>query len=133
MMMMVGTILGPGTIFLMLSGATAIALSMDDWVSFLVNLIPILGFMFACYALSSKVQIFLAQILSAIYALLMMAVLVGIMLQVKSVIFELFIQNIKEEVLCRKIIRLFCTFRSTRMVCWRQQLCRSSSSSGLFS
>jgi len=81
-MMMVGTILGPGTIFLMLSGAFAIAFDISDGAAFLINLIPIVGFMFICYAFPSNFQITVAQVLSAIYALLMMAVLVGILLQI---------------------------------------------------
>ena len=83
-MIMVGTVLGPGTIFLMLSGALSVAFGVSNSAAFLWNLIPILGFMIVCYLLNSKIQLFLAQILSAVYALVMMAVLVGIMLQVKK-------------------------------------------------
>ncbi len=83
-MMMVGTVLGPGTITMMLSGAIAIAFSIGDFDALLINLIPILGFIFICYVFPSNFQIFVAQILSAAYALLMMAVLIGILLQVEE-------------------------------------------------
>ena len=81
-MMMVGTILGPGTIFLMLVGAinSAFGYSMND--AFMYNLIPIIGFMIICYTLKSDIQLFVAQILAASYALLMMAVVVGLLKQV---------------------------------------------------
>ena len=79
---MVGTVLGPGTIFLMLVGAFSVAFGIDNWDSFLYNLIPIIGFMLVCFVMDSKVQLFVAQVLSAIYGLIMMAVLVGILLQV---------------------------------------------------
>ena len=81
-MMMVGTILGPGTIFLMLVGAinSAFGFSMND--AFMYNLIPILGFMIICYTLNDKIQLFVAQILASAYALLMMAVVVGLAKQV---------------------------------------------------
>ena len=82
MMIMIGTVLGPGTIFLMLVGAinSAFGLNMND--AFIYNLIPILGFMIVCYSLKTDMQLFVAQILSAAYALLMMAVVVGIIKQV---------------------------------------------------
>ena len=82
--MMVGTILGPGTIFLMLVGAinSAFGFSMND--AFIYNLIPIIGFMIICYTLKSDIQLFVAQILAASYALLMMAVVVGLLKQVST-------------------------------------------------
>ena len=72
---MVGTVLGPGTIFLMLVGAFSVAFGIDNWDSFLYNLIPIIGFMLVCFVMDSKVQLFVAQVLSAIYGLIMMAVI----------------------------------------------------------
>ena len=82
MMMMVGTVLGPGTIFLMLVGALNSAFGISNNDAFMYNLIPILGFMIICYTLKSDMQLFVAQILAAGYALLMMAVVVGIIKQV---------------------------------------------------
>lgn len=82
MMLMVGTVLGPGTIFLMLVGAFNAAFKISNWNSFILNLVPIIGFMLVCYLAKSKVQLLIAQVLSAVYALVMMAVLVGILLQV---------------------------------------------------
>ncbi len=80
-MMMVGTVLGPGTIFMMLSGAFAISFGITDTQALLINLLPILFYMIACYFFPTSIQIFIAQILSAAYALLMMGVLVGMILQ----------------------------------------------------
>ena len=90
---MIGTVLGPGTIFLMLVGAinSAFGLNMND--AFIYNLIPILGFMIVCYSLKTDMQLFVAQILSAAYALLMMAVVVGIIKQVTKQLFNLKICN----------------------------------------
>ena len=42
-MLMMGTILGPGTIFLMLTGAFNSAFKVSNWDAFLINLVPILG------------------------------------------------------------------------------------------
>ena len=52
-----GTILGPGTIFLMLVGAFVAAFRIDNWSSFLYNLWPILIFMFICFVAKSEYQV----------------------------------------------------------------------------
>ncbi|KAH9413306.1 Chitin synthase 2 [Dermatophagoides pteronyssinus] len=76
-MLMVGTILGPGTIFLMLVGAVNAVFRISNWDSFIWNFIPILMFIIVCFLAKNEAQIFVAQILSAAYCLLMMAVFVG--------------------------------------------------------
>lgn len=108
-MLMGGTILGPGTIFLMLVGAFVAAFRIDNWTSFEYNLYPILIFMFVCFTMKSEIQVscsfsllvwrligiyfvylmfcivsfqlLVAQILSTAYAMIMMAVIVGTALQ----------------------------------------------------
>ena len=59
---MVGTVLGPGTIFLMLVGAFNSAFKVDNWTAFLINLVPILLFMLVCFTLKSDIQLFMAQV-----------------------------------------------------------------------
>jgi len=56
-MMLAGTILGPGTIFLMLVGAFVAAFKIDNWTSFYYNLIPILVFMGVCLYFNSNFQV----------------------------------------------------------------------------
>lgn len=80
-MLMAGTILGPGTIFLMLVGAFVAAFRIGNWVSFQYNIIPIFIFMVVCFILKSNIQITIAYILSAVYALVMIVVIVGMILQ----------------------------------------------------
>ena len=62
MMNMVGTVLGPGSIYLMLVGACAVAFSISNWLSFVLNLIPLLAFIIVCLSCKSDTQIFLAQV-----------------------------------------------------------------------
>ncbi|KAJ6216762.1 hypothetical protein RDWZM_007919 [Blomia tropicalis] len=76
-MLMVGTILGPGTIFLMLVGAVNAVFRISNWDSFIMNIVPILFFILICFTAKNDIQIFCAQVLSACYCLLMMAVFVG--------------------------------------------------------
>merc|ERR1712203_700645 len=78
---MVGTVIGPGTIFLMLVGALVAAFKISNWVSFYYNLIPIAVYMAVCLMAPSKWQLVLSAMLSTFYALIMMAVIVGTSLQ----------------------------------------------------
>lgn len=56
-LLMGGTILGPGTIFLMLVGAFVAAFHIDNWTSFQYNIIPILAFMLVCFTCKSNIQV----------------------------------------------------------------------------
>merc|ERR1719215_2420262 len=80
-MLMMGTIIGPGTIFLMLVGAFVAAFKIGNWQSFQYNLIPIVVYTATCLLLKAKWQLLLSQLLSTFYALIMMAVIVGTALQ----------------------------------------------------
>lgn len=57
------------------------AFRIDNWTSFTYNIVPIFLFMFVCFTCKSEIQLMLAQILSTLYALIMMAVIVGTALQ----------------------------------------------------
>ncbi|XP_064474846.1 chitin synthase chs-2-like [Ornithodoros turicata] len=81
-MLVVGTVLGPGTIFLMLVGALVTCFAVSNVASLFYNAIPVTVFIVACFFCSHDVQIFVAQLLAAAYALLMMAVIVGMALQI---------------------------------------------------
>ena len=80
-MLMMGTIIGPGTIFLMLVGAFVAAFKISNWYSFYYNLIPIAVYTIVCMTMKSSIQLLLSGILSTFYALVMMAVIVGTALQ----------------------------------------------------
>ncbi|XP_071447223.1 chitin synthase chs-2-like [Hetaerina americana] len=82
MVLMAGSILGPGTIFLMLVGAFNAAFRIDNYTSLYYNLIPILVYMFVCFLCKSDVQLWVALLISTLYGLVMVAVLVGIMMQI---------------------------------------------------
>ncbi|XP_008215122.2 chitin synthase chs-2 [Nasonia vitripennis] len=80
--LMGSTILGPGTIFLMLVGAFVAAFQIGNWSSFGYNLIPIFIFCVTCYFCKEKTQLLMAGVITAIYGLVMIVVLVGIMIQI---------------------------------------------------
>lgn len=80
-MLLFGTILGPGTIFLMLVGAFVAAFAgVGNWAAFQMNLYPIILFMLVCFAAKQSRQITLAYILTAFYALVMCMVAVALAL-----------------------------------------------------
>nr|QWX20092.1 chitin synthase 2 [Henosepilachna vigintioctopunctata] len=82
MILLLGTVSGPGTIFLMLVGAAVTVFAMDEWTSFLLNLIPIMIFVAICALCDDKVQLLAAGIISSAYGLIMMAVMIGVILQI---------------------------------------------------
>lgn len=77
MMMMIGTVLGPGSIFIMLAGSFSTAFEIGDGTSFLIHMVPLTLFVICCLTCKTDTQILFAQILSIVYALLMVAVMVG--------------------------------------------------------
>lgn len=68
-MLMVGTILGPGTIFLMMVGALVSVFRIDIWTSFLWNFLPLFIFMVLCYFTKQKYQLMAAFLITAIYSM----------------------------------------------------------------
>ncbi|XP_014677029.1 PREDICTED: uncharacterized protein LOC106816900 [Priapulus caudatus] len=81
-------IIGPGTAFLMISGALDAALPGTEdnpnsiyWFVFL-NLVPVMLFVIVCLVAESSIQLKLAGILTGIYSLLMMIVVVGTVVQI---------------------------------------------------
>lgn len=57
MMLMVGTILGPGTIFLMMIGAMNAITGMSMGNALLLNLIPVVIFITVCMTCKSEIQV----------------------------------------------------------------------------
>lgn len=66
-LLMGGTILGPGTIFLMLVGAFVAAFQIDNWTSFCYNIYPIFFFMLVCFTCKSNIQVSLILFLISFY------------------------------------------------------------------
>ncbi|OUC45511.1 Chitin synthase [Trichinella nativa] len=82
--MLVSNILGPGTIFLMVIGAVNISFNTETYVSFTVVFIPVALFTVVCLTCDTEAQLRLAQITGALFALLMMAVIVGTAVQIQK-------------------------------------------------
>ena len=81
-MLMVGTIIGPGTIFLMLVGACSMSFQLSTGWSLAINLPPLIIFCVLCLKGKTATQLMMAQLLSIAYAFLMIAVTIGLMIQI---------------------------------------------------
>ncbi|OQR75922.1 hypothetical protein BIW11_08112, partial [Tropilaelaps mercedesae] len=76
--------IGPGNIFMMMVGSFVTVFSIAIYKAMLINLSPVLLFIIVCFYCNNKKQLLLAQFLSFLYALVMTAVLMGIVIQIKN-------------------------------------------------
>ena len=79
---LVGTMIGPGSIFLMLVGAFHVAFGLTNTESLILNTVLVSVFTLSCCFLKSDHQIRMAEILTIVYAIIMIAVYVGLGLQI---------------------------------------------------
>ena len=79
---MVGTFIGPGAIYMVLAGSLQIVFGLDIIVSLLINAVPIFAFSLACYYADSKFQLALAKLLTLFYIVMMLAVYVGVVVEI---------------------------------------------------
>ncbi|KAI6178917.1 Chitin synthase [Aphelenchoides besseyi] len=84
LVMLISSILGPGTIFLMIVGAISISFEVDTKISLAIVTIPVVLFCVVCLVGTPEKQIIFAEVISAIFAMLMTAVIVGTMLQIQK-------------------------------------------------
>ncbi|XP_047545351.1 chitin synthase chs-2-like [Vanessa atalanta] len=81
-MLILGTILGPGTIFLMMIGAINALTGLSNIYALLLNLVPIFIFVVVCLTCKSEIQLQVANVITCVYAMIMLMVIVGIALQI---------------------------------------------------
>ncbi|KAK6103545.1 Chitin synthase family protein [Brugia pahangi] len=82
--MLISSILGPGTIFLMVVGALSISFNIDTSLSLFIVTLPVALFCFMCFISDSEKQLMAAQIIGALFAMLMTAVIVGTVIQMQK-------------------------------------------------
>lgn len=79
---MVSTVLGPATVLLMITGAYNACIGTSLWQSFLMAVVPAFIYLLLCYVTTTDFQIRIAAFMSALYAIIMMAVIVGTTIQI---------------------------------------------------
>lgn len=75
---MVSSLLGPATVILVIQGAFQYVFRVDPFSSLLLAIVPIFIYVILCYCTKQDFQVGVAAILTILYALVMMAVLVGV-------------------------------------------------------
>ena len=81
---MVGTFIGPGGIYMAIAGGVSKVFLINSFNSLLYNIIPLILYCFACYYTDSKFQLALAKLLTLGYTMLMLAVYVGLAVEVHN-------------------------------------------------
>ncbi|CAH1795257.1 unnamed protein product [Owenia fusiformis] len=82
LMLMCSSILGPATIMLMISGSVNAVFKANLIVSYIVAIVPVVIFVIICFLTKPNTQLDVAGVMSAMYAIVMMAVFVGILIQI---------------------------------------------------
>ena len=84
-LIMIGTVLGPGSIFIMIAGSMSTLFGLENWTSFAINMTPIVIYIIVCLKAKTDFQINLAMLMSICYALVMVAVIISLILQVNPI------------------------------------------------
>ncbi|CAI5440716.1 unnamed protein product [Caenorhabditis angaria] len=84
LVMLISSILGPGTIFVMIVGAISISFTIDTMISLIIVSVPVVIFIAVCLTATQEKQLIVAQTIGAIFAMLMTAVIVGTSLQLQK-------------------------------------------------
>ena len=66
-------ILGPGYVYIYLVATVAMILEISSFTSFTINLVPVFSFIIICFFAKEDVQIKCALVLSIVYAMILMA------------------------------------------------------------
>ena len=78
LLMLAGTIIGPGSIFILLVGGFQLTFEISYWGSFIMNLIPIILFILVSLLASPSSQTLCAKVLSMVYGIGMIAIVFGL-------------------------------------------------------
>ncbi|XP_071101392.1 chitin synthase chs-1-like isoform X2 [Haliotis cracherodii] len=77
MAMMAGTVLGPGTVIMMIAGSIQSVFKLELIVCYAISISIPTVYIVICFTTPSKVQLIVAAVLSAAYSFVMMAVIAG--------------------------------------------------------
>ncbi|UJR37230.1 hypothetical protein I4U23_029939 [Adineta vaga] len=80
--LMVSTVLGPATVLLMIIGAFNACFGTSLWQSMYMSVLPAFFYLLLCFHTTTDFQIRAAAFFSAVYAIIMMAVIVGTTIQI---------------------------------------------------
>ncbi|KAK3732083.1 hypothetical protein RRG08_026468 [Elysia crispata] len=76
-MMFVSTLLGPATVLLMMAGAYQVVFKITVFQSYLLSILPAVGYLLLCMLAKPSTQLSVAAVMSAVFAIVMTIVMVG--------------------------------------------------------
>ncbi|KAL8563825.1 hypothetical protein ACOMHN_061949 [Nucella lapillus] len=76
--LMVATLVGPGTVLMMIAGAIEVVFGVNQVWSYVISIIPAIIYLGVCIKCKTHIQLYLAALLSTFYAFVMMIVFVGV-------------------------------------------------------
>ncbi|ESO87528.1 hypothetical protein LOTGIDRAFT_235019 [Lottia gigantea] len=80
--LMASSILAPGTVSFMIAGSYTAVLNFNAWQSYLLSVLPILAFILLCLKAKTETQVAVAAVLSSVYAIVMVIVSVGTVINI---------------------------------------------------
>ncbi|XP_046564336.1 chitin synthase chs-2-like [Haliotis rubra] len=75
--MMAGTVLGPGTVIMMIAGSIQSVFTLDLFICYGISILIPSVYIIICFTTPAKIQLIVAAVLSAAYSFIMMAVIAG--------------------------------------------------------
>ena len=75
--LLISTVIGPATILMMIAGANLIVFRTNLIYSYIIAMVPAIFYFVVCFYVKTKRQIQIAEIMTGLYAFIMMIVLVG--------------------------------------------------------
>lgn len=75
--LLISTIVGPATVIMMIAGANMVVFKVDVMWGYIIALAPATFYFILCFYAKAKLQVQIAQLLTAMYSFVMMIVLVG--------------------------------------------------------
>ncbi|XP_046559999.1 uncharacterized protein LOC124269013 [Haliotis rubra] len=80
--LMASSIVAPGTVVFMIAGSYNAVLGVNMWQGYLMSVLPVLAYILLCLKAKTSTQVQVAAVMSALYAIVMMIVTVGTLINI---------------------------------------------------
>lgn len=80
--LMTSSIVAPGTVVFMIAGSYNAVLGVDMWQGYLMSVLPVLAYILLCLKAKTSTQVRVAAVMSSVYAIVMMIVSVGTIINI---------------------------------------------------
>ncbi|XP_046354674.2 uncharacterized protein LOC124134078 [Haliotis rufescens] len=80
--LMTSSIVAPGTVVFMIAGSYNAVLGVNMWQGYLMSVLPVLAYILLCLKAKTSTQVRVAAVMSSVYAIVMMIVTVGTLINI---------------------------------------------------